>query len=426
MKLRKTLLVSLALGLSLKAAPPASGAPVDAAPTNSLKLEWVIGAVLSNNPALKAARARWEAMRERIPQARAWADPRAGVDAERSDSLRFAGFTDLEWMVSQELPLTGKNRLRSKAATFEAEATLAELRRRELDLAARARAAYHRYANGQVQLEINRRNEEVLRQLTELSRQKYELGRRTQADVFVAETELAKNAELRSDLERGLSDEQSQLNTLMNLPPQNPLPAPEPIAFVEAKLDLLKMQAAALEHRPDLLGVRRRIDAAQANVTLARRAWVPDPELRIEARQFEQGGLLEYDTGLFVSLPWFNRGKYQGAIREARKNQESAEQELAALQSETLGMVRDQLRKIETFRHHYAIFRDRVFPLARQAVEASRIAYTAEQAGIFELLGAQRSAYETESRMQQHLTDYLTALAELEPMVGTMTHGRQP
>src|SRR5437867_2356319 len=192
-------------------------------PTNTLRLEWVVQEALRNNPILKAARAGWEALEARVPQAGAWADPRVGVDAERSDTLRFSEFSDLEWMVSQEIPLTGKNRLRAKAAQFEAEAALAQLHRRQLEVAAQARSAYHRYASAFALVEINRRNQEVLRQLADLSRQKYAVGKRTQADVLLAETELVRNEDLRQDLERSLSDQQTKLNTLMNRPAQQPL-----------------------------------------------------------------------------------------------------------------------------------------------------------------------------------------------------------
>jgi len=425
MKMKIALAASLAFHLAPECAWAANAA-AQTVPTNTLQLDWVVRAVLSNNPALKAARANWEAMQARVPQAGAWADPRAGVDAERSDSIRFADFNDLEWMVSQEIPLTGKNRLRAKSAQFEAEAALAQLQRRELDVIARARSTYYRYANASTQLEINRRNEAVLREFAEISRQKYAVGKRTQADLLLAETELAKNDALRQDLERNLSDEQSQLNTLMNRPAQESLPSPERSVFLAPDLDLAKMQAAALQHRPDLHGARRKIQAAEARASLARRAWVPDPEVRVEARQFERGGFKEYDTGVFFNFPWFNRGKYQSAIREARKNQESAEQELAVLQLETLGMVRDQLKKIETFHHHYTIFRDRILPLARQTVEASRAAYASDQVAIFELLAAQRSAHEAEAALQQHLTDFLAALAELDPIVGSMTTRSNP
>ena len=88
--------------------------------TNPFSINWVVGEVLSNNPSLKSARANWEAMKQRIPQARAWEDLRVGVDVERMGTTRFDTFTDNEWMAAQELPLSGKNLLRGKAAEAEA------------------------------------------------------------------------------------------------------------------------------------------------------------------------------------------------------------------------------------------------------------------------------------------------------------------
>src|SRR3974390_1980156 len=49
--------------------------------TNTLNLDAVISEVLSNNASLKAARANWEAMKQRVPQARAWEDPKVGFDS---------------------------------------------------------------------------------------------------------------------------------------------------------------------------------------------------------------------------------------------------------------------------------------------------------------------------------------------------------
>src|SRR5204863_353811 len=80
----------------------------------------------------------------RIPQARAWQDPRVGVDVERYGTTRFDTFTDAEWMVGQEVPVSGKNRWRGRAAAAEADAAQVELRRRELELSALARGAYYR------------------------------------------------------------------------------------------------------------------------------------------------------------------------------------------------------------------------------------------------------------------------------------------
>ena len=388
--------------------------------TNTLSIDWVVSEVLRNNPSLKAARSNWEAFRSRIPQARAWEDPRVGVDVERSGTTRFDTFTDAEWMVGQQVPLSGRNRWRDRAATAEAGVAQTEMRRRELELLAGARAAYYRLANAHAQLELNQKNEALLRRFVEASRIKYESGTRSQTDVLMAETEAAKTLEARRDIERRLIEEQSHLNVLMNRPPQAPLGRPANVAVRHFDLPLEPMQAMALEHRPEILGAQKKIEAAKARRTLAKRAWIPDPELRVEARQFNGagGGIQEYDTGVFFNLPWINRGKYKAAISEAEKMQESGEHELAALQGETLGMVRSQIEKAETLHHHYTLFHDRLLPLAQQAVQASEIAYTNDRGTLLELMTAQRAARDTESALQDHLTDYLTAIAELEAMVG--------
>src|SRR5437867_9870975 len=65
----------------------------------------LISAVLRDNPSLKAARAKWEMMKARVPQARAWEDLRAGGDfrAERSVNIPPNSFTDQTAMLEQEV-----------------------------------------------------------------------------------------------------------------------------------------------------------------------------------------------------------------------------------------------------------------------------------------------------------------------------------
>jgi outer membrane protein TolC len=181
------------------------------------------------------------------------------------------------------------------------------------------------------------------------------------------------------------------------------------------------IEGHALVHRPDLRVTIQKIAAAAARQDVAKRAWIPDPELRVEARQFNGGGarIQEYDTGIFFNFPWFNRNKYRAGIAEAKKNRESAEYELAALEAETRGLVREHLKRIETLHHHYILFRDNIVPLARQTIESTRISYNGDKATFLELITDQRGLQEVEAMQQQNLTDYLKAVAELEAMTGS-------
>lgn len=402
-----------------------SATPAIAEETNELTLASVIAEVVANNPSLKAAHANWRAMEARVRQESAWTDPRVGVDVERMGTTQFADYTATEWMVGQEIPLSGKNRRRAKAANAEAEAAFAESDRRKLDLIRDATTAFYNLIHAQAQLDLNDRNAALLRQFAEISRIKYEAGTRMQSDVFMAETEVLKNTEARRDFEQRLTESRFRLNVLMNRPPASALgraipPSMEGRAPRALENEADEVEKHALLHRPELRVAAQRIAAAKARHDVAKRAWIPDPELRVEARQFNGNGarIQEYDTGIFFNFPWVNRGKYKAGITEAERNRESAEYELAALENETRGLVREHLKRIETLHHHYTLFRDKVVPLARQSIDSTRISYSNDKATFLELITTQRTLQEVEAMAQQHATDYLIALAEFEAMIG--------
>src|SRR5579859_1823134 len=79
----------------------------------TLTLDGVVGEVVSNNPAVKAARAKWEAMKEVVPQAVAWEDARGEVDSVlgRFVDVPNNSFSDQKFAVEQTLPVSGRNRM---------------------------------------------------------------------------------------------------------------------------------------------------------------------------------------------------------------------------------------------------------------------------------------------------------------------------
>jgi cobalt-zinc-cadmium efflux system outer membrane protein len=391
--------------------------------TNILSLDAVVSEVLSNNSSLKAARANWEAMKERIPQARAWEDPRAGVDATagRFVNVPANSFSDQKFMLEQTLPISGRNRLRGSVASAEAVNAFEEFHRRELDAVAKASTAYYRLANAYAQLELNHKNTVLLKQFAEISRTKYEVGIHSQADVLSAETELTRLEETAFDFQRHISEAQTQLNTLMDRPPQAPLGNPSNTAFQPVNFSLEKLQELALGHRPELLMAAKKIEAAQARLNAAHKEWIPEPSLRVEADRYNGASqaISEVSAGFSINLPWFNRGKYKAGIRENQKLVEGAQHELAATRIETMGMIRDQFRKLESFHHHTELSKTKLLPLAAQTVSSKRLGYETDKANFLELLTAQQTVQEIESMYWNHLTDYQMALAEMEALIGT-------
>jgi outer membrane protein TolC len=385
----------------------------------------VVKSALRDNASIKAARAKWEMMKARVPQAAAWEDLRAGVDSvtTRSVSIPANSFMDQTAMLEQEVPISGKNRSRARAATAEAGAAFEDLRRMELDVISRARIAYARLANGYAQLEVNRRNDELLGQFVQISRSRYETGAATQADVLIAQTDAAKLLEMRADIERQISEAQSALNVLLNRPAQAPLGRPAALVFTPRALSLQTLQAIAIAHRPELQRAQSRLSAERFRLELANRQWFPDPALNVKAQRYNDASqaISEVDVGISFPIPWLNGKKYSAGVLEARKSVENAQQEFDAARVEALGLARDQRKKIQTSAVQYELYRDKILPVARQTVEASRAAYEASTGGFLELVTTRRTLQDAESAALNHLADYEAALAELDAIIGRST-----
>src|SRR6266702_6936245 len=273
----------LFLTFSLRAEQP-RGEMREEAPAGRLSLGEVTRAVLANNPAIKEAQNRWRAAQERVRQAKAWDDPRIAGDSRvrRFVDVPPNAFMDQSLTVEQLIPITGKNLLRGRAAAAEALSIFEEVRRAELDVIAKARASFFRLANAYEQLEINSKNLISLRQIADISRSKYETGVESTANALVAETDYSKLLETRRDLERNLSDAQSQLNTLMNRDAFAPLGAPVAATVNHAHLSVSRLHAITLAQRPEVQMARAKINGEKSKLQLAHRAWIPDPAIAIK------------------------------------------------------------------------------------------------------------------------------------------------
>src|SRR5881275_3442222 len=242
-----TFLILLTTSFAIRNQIAADGGEYGAT-SSRLSLGEVTRAVLENNPAIKEAESRWQAAIHRVRQANAWDDPRISGESRvrRFVDIPPNAFMDQSLAIEQLIPITGKNLVRGRAAAAEALSVFEEARRVQLDVIAKARATYFQLANAYDQLDINSKNLTSLKQIADISRSRYEAGLETAANALIAETDYSKLLEARRDLERNLSDAQSQLNMLMNRDAFAPLGAPAAATIKEANLSLARLRQIAL------------------------------------------------------------------------------------------------------------------------------------------------------------------------------------
>ena len=416
-----TLLFLLVTTLSLLT-ELAGGTDEPGGPSRALSLREVTRLVAEHNPAIREALLRWDAAKQRVIQEGAWDDLRVSGTSKvrRYVDIPPNAFTDQMVSVEQAIPISGKNRVRAQIATADAIGAFEQVRRQQLDVLTKARSAYFRLANAFAQIELNKKNYESLAQIAEIGRSRYEVGTQTASDVLMSETEAAKLLELRRDLERNVATEQSQLNVLMNRDAFATLVIRDDASIEHREFSIASLRATTLSNRPEIRAARARIAAEEASVRLAHRAWIPDPSFKIEGQRYNESGqsLSELDAGISFSIPWGNPRKYSAGVTEARANLAAAQAALERSETEAVGSLRDALQKVTTAHHHVELFRDKLVPQMRQAFQATQLSYENGKASFAEWIAVQRNLRDMEAEARMHLTDYQTALAELESVVG--------
>src|SRR2546421_829049 len=405
----------------------AENAPERGATENALSARLSLGeitrTVLENNPAIQQALRKWNAAKARVTQEAAWDDLRLSGSSRAARFVDVApnAFTDQMVSVEQAIPITGKNLLRARAAAADAVAIFEQARREQLDVLAKARSSYFRLANAYAQLELNQKNLVSLRQIAEVSRSRYEVGKANAAEPLAGEVEASKLLESEQDILRNISAEQSQLNVLMNRDAFAPLGQPEEIRITSLDLSMNDARALLLASRPEIKIAQAKIDMEKSRVDLSRRNWIPDPAIKVEAQRYNDSrqAASELDAGVSFTVPWVNPGKYSAAVREAKENLAAAEHGLDQTNAESLGLLRNALQKVYTAKHHVELFRDKLVPQARHAFKANQFAYETGKASFLEWITAQRNLRDLEAMGQQHVADYYAALADLEAVVGT-------
>ena len=389
----------------------------------SVSLEKVTQMALARNPGIAAARARWRMASQRIPQEAAWEDPKLNFRSllGRYVEVPANGFTNQTVSLEQSIPISGRNRSRERAAAAEAVAAFQDLRRQELEVVAKARSAFIQLVSYYERLDLNQAEETALSQIIESNRARFEVGAQRESDLLEAQIEQQKSTEERQNLEQQRSVEETALKVLLNLDAFQPLGRTGLRKFRAVNLDTRDLRSRILLNNPAVLQANANLVAAESRYQLAKREWIPDPTVSVQADHYDAGSQLvsEVSGGISISLPWLNEKKYSAGEREALDQVTAARDDLEEVKNKVVGQLKDQLQKLQTLHHDADLYENSLIPSAKQNFSASQSEYEADKTPFRNVLSSQRNLWEIEASFRQHLTDYQIALAELESLVGS-------
>lgn len=391
--------------------------------TQPLELADAYRTARERSPRITAARALADAARARTASARRPPDPQVqfGFMNYSLPALRpmdVLGMTQLQ--VMQMLPLPGKLGLAGRVADASADAQ-AE-RARDVDWEVRSKAAmafYDLYVTDR-SLGIDRETLRLLQDILRTTESMYRVGEGRQADVLRAQVEIARMVQDTIRMTTMRSAMSARLNAIIDLPAQALIGTPLLPAFPDSVPGLDVALLAAVADRPMVRAGERDLEAATAQVKLARREIWPDLTIGLQYGQRSGMGGTERMGSLMIggTLPVFARSRQLRMRDEAAAMQQMSRADLMAMRAETQAAVAEAYSNLTRARNLAILYRTTLLPQAEAAITSAFAAYRVGTVDFMTLLDNRMSLNRYRKELVELEADEGKAWADLEMLIG--------
>jgi outer membrane protein, heavy metal efflux system len=379
-----------------------------------------VQAVLRRNLSIESARQAWRAALGRASQAGSFDDPTLTLDVAPlsigSSTARFGW----DATISQRLPWPGKLALDEAVSKAEADAARSDFEASRRELALAASLLFDQYFVDVRSIEINAHHVDLMRSMQAAATAQYEAGRGSAQDPLQAEFELTHMEHDTVTLASQREVTVAQMNELLHRDPEAPLPPPPqelPKPAAPDTRDPRRLEAEALERRPEILAAREHARAEAARGDRASREYLPDVTVSTSYNTMWDTPEHRWAVGVGLNLP-VQTGRRGGAVDEARAMHAQYEADVARLGDAARTQVVVALKRLEESEHVLHLFAERLLPVARDEVDAARAAFTASQTPFVAVVDAEKNLRGVELEQQMALANYDRRLAELDRALG--------
>src|SRR4051812_35400366 len=166
----------------------------------------------------------------------------------------------------------------------------------------------------------------------------------------------------------------------------------------------------ALAGRADVQAAQARVAAADRNRELARASRTRDITGSAQFQHFPSD-FSNNTFGLGVSIPLFTNYYFEGEIRRAEVELQSARDNLERVRALALGEIAKSRADLDAAMERVQRFRETLSQEAQRAAEGAEFAYSKGAIGVLDLLDARRQLYATRLDASNTLAEYAKSLA---------------
>ena len=408
---------------AIPAEPQESNASADQPKQESVRLDSLVEELLRSNPELQAARKRYEAALTRPSQESALPDPRITVGWISNGwpypgaGLGTEATSNIGVQVAQEIPFPGKRDLKGGIAHKEAESEAQMVRATELRLIAQLKERYYELLYIYEAVDLIHRNQELLQQLAKVAEARYSAGKAMQQDIIKAGIEVAILENRLIALEQKKLSSNSEINALLNRPPDASLGRPETVSTLPHLESFESFRARALEASPSLQGQRAVIDGRQLSIQSARKAYYPDFD--VMSGYYNQGAMKPmWEFKVQFNIPLYFGKKQRYGLEEAGANLAEAQRTYRNEQQWLLSRLRDRYVAAEAALKLMNLYSQQVVPQSELALKSSLASYEGGSVDFLTVLSNFTTIREYQMNYFEQQAEYLKALSALEELTG--------
>ena len=382
----------------------------------TLPLGPLLDEAIKQNPAIQAAKNRWESSKAVIPQVETLPDPLLELGYQQIPAV--SPIEGAIYGIGQAFPFPGKLKLRGEVASRQAGRIKQELEAVKLSVVARVKEAYYDLHFVHQAIEIVERNKLLLIQFEKTAKARYAVARAAQQDVFRAQVEISRVIDRLAVLEQEKESLHAAINRILNRPPSDPLGQPDDVDLTPLNLQLSELNQRAQNYSPILLAFGKSIERGVQAVALAEKEYFPDFGLKALGLRNNRINTNGYQITFGISIPLYYTTKQRKGVQEALATLSSAKADWTTSRQDVLFRVKDAYVRAKRAERLVKVVGSAIIPQATLALQSAQAGYAVGRVDFLTLLNNLLTLQENELELHGERVAHEKAIAQLEEMTG--------
>jgi outer membrane protein TolC len=323
-------------------------------------------------------------------------------------------------MLQQTFPNRQKREMRARLAEDDAGVAASDLETLRQEVSAETRKLCADLMRNAGEMKLHERQASLLKEALAVALAQYTAGKVPQADVLRAQMALTRLSEHLIELEEERDTARAQLNELMGRRPDEAVDIAGSYAAPAALPAIEELEQGAMEHRPELAGLRARITRSRDERKMTLLGMKPDFTVGLGYMLMPAGSTARnaYMAELGLNLPWLNRERHVGEAKQADAATDLSQSELEARAATVFLEIRRAQIAVLAAQRRVKLYRDTLLPQADASFKASTAAYQNNRAEFMSLIDAQNLLLDIQTAYYKASAATDAGMAQLERAVG--------